>query len=187
MVVNGDIIAYHSQSFSRELCLNRGVTPNQPFRALHTDNGGCRLAFFSYHFCTVANVTTSEFSPRPKLSPIIWVDRLIGTPFYSILLYDFYVLQPDMICPSYFPITTVPCADRGQWWRYKFSASASAKRQTASSLTQRSQYDIWLSQQWSLYTPTEHVTIWYEKMGNWGEQLFQLYLVMLLAVGHFYF
>ena len=84
-----------SKSSSQWFGLNREVKPLGPIRWLDTKIGGCYLAFFTLFLyrgegwtaSLVENVTTSEFSPRLKLPPIIWVDRLIGTPLFSLALW----------------------------------------------------------------------------------------------------
>ena len=83
-----------------ELDLNRGVNPFGPIRRQDTKIGGRHFAFFPLHLCrdegwTASldeNVTTSEFSPRLKLPPIIWVDRFVDTPLISPALWQIHLL-----------------------------------------------------------------------------------------------
>ena len=84
-----------SAMFTIELDLNRGVSPFGPIRRQDTKIGGCHLAFSplllyrgeGWTASQVENVTTSGFSPRLKMPPIIWVNRPTGTPPFNPALW----------------------------------------------------------------------------------------------------
>ena len=75
----------------KEIYLNRVVKPFKTIKRQVSKIGGCHLAFSPSIFVQGGRlnsdfswkVKSSEFSPRLKLPPIIWVKRPISTPLFN--------------------------------------------------------------------------------------------------------